>query len=153
MTAFCRLCGEGEKNNAFIACNNCGSFACPKHYTWFRYSKNAFCTECFPIVTKDAANDLAESMGTLDSPECPNALNKIASFIREDQVLSRIRNNSREMDNLKMIRELMARLGPLLEEVERSIDSDKGAPVENPYIKQIRKTDDDDDIMVIHYKG
>jgi len=50
MSAYCRLCNQKgtSDSDTYIACNNCGSFACERHHVWWGTSKNAFCTICFP---------------------------------------------------------------------------------------------------------
>lgn len=68
MSAYCRICASRRDKRAkdgvpsYVACKNCGSFACKHHYVWYDTSKNAFCTICFPkqlaSSTRDAASGL-----------------------------------------------------------------------------------------------
>lgn len=67
MSAYCRICNEKqETSNAdtYVACNNCGSFACVKHHVWWGVSKNAFCTLCFP---KEAAQAVSTASAALQA--------------------------------------------------------------------------------------
>lgn len=50
MASYCRICHDENRGNkdTLVACNNCGSLACAQHHTWWKDSKNAFCTVCFP---------------------------------------------------------------------------------------------------------
>jgi hypothetical protein len=65
MPAFCRICHDAEQestSDTYVCCNNCGSFACPKHYVWWGTSKNAFCTTCFPKQAGQAVGGAAAAL-------------------------------------------------------------------------------------------
>jgi hypothetical protein len=65
MAAYCRICNDAAINpkvDSYVSCNNCGSFACTKHYAWWGGSKNAFCTECFPKQASQAVSSAAAAL-------------------------------------------------------------------------------------------
>jgi len=67
MSAYCRICNANKntsKSDTYVACSNCGSFACLQHHVWYGVSKNAFCTVCFP---KQAAQAVAGASQALQA--------------------------------------------------------------------------------------
>ena len=70
MANFCRICHENHKkeSNTVVTCNNCGSSACWRHYSWWPDSKNAYCTECFPLALIDALNKAAAGLASMNQP-------------------------------------------------------------------------------------
>lgn len=65
MAAYCRICNDDQtapKSDTYVSCNNCGSFVCTKHYLWWRDSRNAFCTVCFPKQASQAVSGAAGAL-------------------------------------------------------------------------------------------
>ena len=65
MSAYCRICNDTKQrpdSDTYIACNNCGSFACTTHYVWWKNSRNAFCTVCFPGQAADGTNSAIQAL-------------------------------------------------------------------------------------------
>lgn len=70
MAAYCRICNDAamsSKADTYVSCNNCGSFACSKHYAWWGGSKNAFCTECFPKQASQVVSAAAAALQAVRS--------------------------------------------------------------------------------------
>src|SRR5690606_1495761 len=67
MSGYCRICHDQGNNDvdSLVACNNCGSLACARHHTWWRDSKNAFCTVCFPLSLVAALNRGADGLAAM----------------------------------------------------------------------------------------
>jgi hypothetical protein len=67
MAGYCRICHTQNKGNidTLIACNNCGSLVCDAHHTWWQDSKNAFCTECFPLTLVTSLTHSAAGLNSL----------------------------------------------------------------------------------------
>lgn len=118
MPAYCRLCRPNEKNDAYVVCNNCGSFACEDHFRWFPLDKNAFCTECFPRQVQMAANMIADAAQILLADDRPESLAALAHSIEGDYELREIMRAARPRENLEQLRAAMLRLSRLLEQNE-----------------------------------
>ena len=116
MAAFCRLCyddKDGTESPSFVACNNCGSFCCSEHYTFWEINKNAFCVTCF----QDQAGEVIAGCGdTIHSVEEKENLYHLLTLINEDSELKNIfdqyQNKPQKMS--KTLQQIFKRLGELL---------------------------------------
>jgi hypothetical protein len=94
MSAYCRLCNQKGTPNSdtYIACNNCGSFACARHHVWFGTSKNAFCTICFPNQAAAATTTAIEALQTVvrnaNSGAVGDIYGALSNITREFQKMS-----------------------------------------------------------------
>lgn len=68
MAGYCRICHNAghSKVDTLVACNNCGSLACATHHTWWSDSKNAFCTDCFPLTLVNSLRHSASGLSSMN---------------------------------------------------------------------------------------
>jgi len=91
MTANCRICQSSGSGNSdpLVSCNNCGSLVCNLHHTWWGRSKNAFCTECFPIAASGTLTESAAALASIETNEITNEhLSGFINSILEEHRLS-----------------------------------------------------------------
>lgn len=120
MPAFCRICQEkDEQSDAYVSCNNCGSFACDNHSTFFDTSKNAFCTVCFPQVVQSSASNVANAANTMSTQRNNEVFASLANRINEDEQITVLLNKPRER-NLVTIEQLMIRVAKIMSEYDAS---------------------------------
>jgi hypothetical protein len=85
MAAYCRICNDSAmspKVDTYVSCNNCGSFACAKHYAWWGGSRNAFCTECFPKQASQAVSAAAAALQAVVRSRRAEGVEEIDSALR-----------------------------------------------------------------------
>lgn len=124
MAAYCRICREreNEKNDTFVACNSCGSFACPDHYNFFPSTKDAICEIC--QVSKGAGlsgqlGDLTRNIDITQELISP-VFTSLKNAITSDTVITQILGSD-DLDNLTKLSKVLYQL----EKIFRNED-DKG---------------------------
>lgn len=119
MPAFCRICQEEDKqSDAYVSCNNCGSFACEDHSTFFDTSKNAFCTVCFPRVVQNSASNVANAANTMSTQDNVETFAVLANRINEDEQITSLLSKPYYNGNLLLIERLMKRLAEILSQYD-----------------------------------
>jgi hypothetical protein len=121
MPAFCRICQEENKqSNAYVSCNNCGSFACEDHSTFFDTSKNAFCTVCFPRVVQNSASNVANAASTMSKQDNIEIFAALANRINEDEQITSLLRKPYFNGNLSLIERLMKRLAEIMSQYDNT---------------------------------
>jgi len=133
MAAHCALCKRGSDTPAYVACSNCGQFACDAHHWVWRHGRAAFCQECWydgagksllsltdALIQADKGGDSYPS-STPDRPSrdrpVPPAFRQLAGLIREDRVC---RNSLRgSEDPLVELASVLRRVAELLDQISR----------------------------------
>lgn len=121
MAGYCRIChqeGQG-RTDTLVACNSCGSLACDLHHTWWSDSKNAICTECFPLALADALNQVIAGLKSVNNKKDSMTDNAESKPIKvpSKEYLKRI-NGALERQNLSIVR-LVEILGLVATEISK----------------------------------
>ena len=95
------------KADTYVSCNNCGSFACGKHYAWWGGSKNAFCTECFPKQASQVVSAAASALQAVRSNSRAEGVEEMAAAL--DRIAAKLGRLSID-DLIRLLQEISAEL-------------------------------------------